>query len=148
MKTSKDQEQEVRVQQTELKQDAEGHDRNWQGGPPKVDDGGWQTASRKNKAGKTTERYGDRRTSQEDPQRKAGGRSFSPIRRQGKEGTQAKFSGRKAGEADQGDGTRVYAQLIMYLLNTAPSTYVLQTVLRLRELATERRFRAYLRKMQ
>ncbi|KAG1699897.1 hypothetical protein DVH05_012336 [Phytophthora capsici] len=151
MKKSKGADQEVKAQPMErkLKEDGQGSGR--QSGAPKADDEGWQTVTKKTKIDKDTERSGDQKHSLGSPQHKTGGRSSSPIRRQEKDSTRTggqRFSGRKAGEADQGDGSRVYAQLIMYLLNKAPSIYVLHTVLRLRELTAERRFRAHLKKIQ
>ncbi|EEY52922.1 uncharacterized protein PITG_19622 [Phytophthora infestans T30-4] len=52
----------------------------------------------------------------------------------------------RPGDPDTGDGAMVFAQLRSYIRNKAPKEFVTHTVLRLKELAKERRFQDLLKK--
>ncbi|GMF34627.1 unnamed protein product [Phytophthora fragariaefolia] len=56
-------------------------------------------------------------------------------------------NGGAGNRADNGDGSVVFQQLRGYLQNQALQAYVTHTVLRLNDLARERRFKSYLRTM-
>nr|KAE8948140.1 hypothetical protein PF009_g2272 [Phytophthora fragariae] len=116
-------------------------------------DDGWETVGAKAKKGlhqqkqRVDQRQQGRAGHKGAPPRT---RNHSPVRLKPefKQNEANKGAGPKqSGGADQGDGSRVFTQLQQYLNTGADQDYVIHTVLRLSDLARERRFRAYERSL-
>ncbi|KAE8907425.1 hypothetical protein PF005_g2428 [Phytophthora fragariae] len=116
-------------------------------------DDGWETVGVKTKKGLHQQKQGVDQRQQGRAGHKGAPprtRKHSPVRLKldFKQNEANKGAGPKqSGGADQGDGSRVFTQLQLYLNTGADQDYVIHTVLRLSDLARERRFRAYERSL-
>ncbi|KAG6577850.1 uncharacterized protein IUM83_16809 [Phytophthora cinnamomi] len=112
-------------------------------------DDGWKTVGAKAKKELHQQQQGVDQKQQGRAGRKGAPsrtRKHSPVRLKldFKQNEASKAAGPKqSGGADQGDGSRVFTQLQQYLNTGADQDYVIHTVLRLSDLARERRFRAH-----
>ncbi|KAG6594067.1 uncharacterized protein IUM83_19670 [Phytophthora cinnamomi] len=116
-------------------------------------DNGWKTVGAKAKKELHQQQQGADQKQQGRAGRKGAPsrtRKHSPVRLKldFKQNEANKAAGpRQSGGADQGDGSRVFTQLQQYLNTGADQDYVIHTVLRLSDLARERRFRAHERSL-
>jgi hypothetical protein len=114
-----------------------------------AEDGGWKTAgpasnrTGQGDAGGQREEQADRRSTAAT----LAARRPSPSRAKGGKPSFRVGSGKPTGAADQGDGKAVFSQLRQYLINGALQLYSQHTVVRLNNLAKDRRFKTYLRSL-
>ncbi|KAE9190998.1 hypothetical protein PF005_g19023 [Phytophthora fragariae] len=116
------------------------------------DMGGWETAGAKTKRptnttnkSKGTGNLGHDSSAEPNRERKMSPTKYASTKR-GKEPPKG-LNGGAGSRADKGDGSVVFQQLRSCLQNQASQAYVTHTVLRLNDLARERRFKSYLRTM-
>jgi hypothetical protein len=112
-----------------------------------AEDGGWKLVgpglNRKGQGG--AEGQGGARADRPTGQAKQAMRKASPTRTRDGRAPNRTGVGKTANEVDQGDGRMLFQQLRNYLSYGAADLYVQHTVMWLHELATERRFKAFLR---